>query len=95
MARRKKMTRTVRMYNYHGKAVNIQSDMVESFTYKTNTDYGDSVVPGLKKEFSELPDYKNLIPFSAVLENTEERKYWMYEDDFIEHATFEYGEKEE
>lgn len=95
MARRKKVTRTVSMYTYHVKGVNTQSDSVESFTYKTNIDCGDNVVAELKKEFSNLTDYENIIPFSAILENTEERKYWMYEDDFIEHATVKYDEKEE
>lgn len=94
MARKKKMTRTVTIYMYNGKAVNMKTDEVVPFTYSTHVNYGNNIVQGLKKDFADTLEYEHLIPFSAALENTEECKYWMYEEDFIEHANITFNEKE-
>ena len=86
MARRKKMTRTVTMYTYLVGYVNVSDDSVGKHTYTTNQDLGENAVQKLREIYTASDELKGLIPFSAVLENMEEEKYWMYEDDFISHA---------
>lgn len=86
MARRKKMTRTVTMYTYLVGYVNASNDTVGKHEYVTNQDLGENAVQKLREIYMDSDELKGLIPFSAVLENTEEEKYWMYEDDFISHA---------
>lgn len=86
MARRKKMTRTVTMYTYLVSYVNTSNDTVGNHEYVTNQDLGENAVQKLREIYMASDELKGLIPFSTVLENTEEEKYWMYEDDFIAHA---------
>lgn len=86
MARRKKMTRTVTMYTYLVSYVNVSDDTVGKHSYTTNQDLGQNAVQKLREIYTDSDKLKGLIPFSAVLENTEEEKYWMYEDDFISNA---------
>ena len=86
MARRKKMTRTVTMYTYLVSYVNVSDDTVGKHSYTTNQDLGENAVQKLREIYMDSDELKGHIPFSVVLENTEEEKYWMYEDDFISNA---------